>query len=1072
MMFSTSIPGQSIMGTILGTVSDASGAVVPGATVIVRNQDTGIEQRTVTDASGLYQALNLIRGRYTVRVEQPGFKRFDVVGLLLESATTVRADARLETGDLSSSIEVKGEAPVIDTETMDVSDARDGQTMVRLPLNVRGSFNGYYYDMVRLTPGVVASSSNNFSFGGTRTYQFTTGVDGIVTNGVLYGNSTGTAQSGLDFTQEFRVQLANGNAEFSTPGGFFATTKSGANEMHGSLFHYYAGSKLNARNTFAKSAPFGILNNFGGTVGGPIIRNRTFYYAGVERFVQRSNATINATTPTLAMRRGDFGSILGDTEIMDPLSGSPFPNNVIPPSRLSPVSTKLQDIFYPAPNYGSPDEYGSNYRSVLKNTPFKTQIETRIDHRFNDANSFYGRVSWNRGATNGWPANLPTIPKTDQDRRTLFFAFGDTHSFTPTLLNEVRAGVMRHRNIFYSPINGVDLIKNVGMQGLTSNFLKPWGFPQIWFDNFDAIAIDDDVYGEYYERTFQIGDNLTWIRDRHTLKFGVDLRRNSGMTYPVAPSYAFGDFSFDGSFSDFDYADFLMGIPTVSSRWNPAPIYHLVNTDVSLFVQDDWKVTPKLTLNLGLRYDYNPPYSENDGRIFNFDPGSGRLIVPGEDSLKWVNSAFPSSLAPIVPAGTAGFPSSLLHPYRLNFTPRLGFAYRPFSNDLTVIRGGYGLYTDVISAQLFDATAVGGPFISSESFTNEIVNGAPLFAFPRAFPGGFGEAGAQRFTAVDPNLRNPRIQQWSLTVERNLKGIGLRASYIGTNNRHAMWAPNLNQLPPSTVKFDRSRQAFPEFRSVGFSTNGGNQNYHGLHVVAEQKASNGLYFQLGWVWAKDLTDTLKEGKAATPPQDSYARFLDRSDVSYVPRHSVNGNLAYELPFGPGRRWLSGSNSVVKNLLGGWSVSSILTMRSGLFFNPTFSGFDVSNTNTTSGRPDRIANGNLPTDQRNIYRWFDAKAFVVPGDTNGDGRPDVNVGRFGNSAPNVLVGPGLFTMNAGLHKSIPLGERARLLLQGTFTNATNHVNYNLPNANIRSTTVGRITSAGAARGGQIAARIEF
>lgn len=618
----------------------------------------------------------------------------------------------------------------------------------------------------------------------------------------------------------------------------------------------------------------------------------------------------------------------------------------------------------------------------------------------------------------------------------------------------------------------MDLIKNVGLQGLTTDVLEPWGFPQIWFDNFAPIAIDDDVYGEYYERTFQIGDSLTWIRNQHTFKFGIDVRRNTAMNFPVAPSYAFGDFTFDGSFTGFDCADFLLGVPTVSSRWNPAPLYHLVNTDVSLFAQDDWKVSPKLTLNIGVPYDYNPPYSENDGRIFNFDPGSGRLIVPGADSLKWVNAAFPANLAPIVAADKAGFPGSLLRADRVNFAPRFGFAYRPFANDLTVIRGGYGIYTDIISGQLFDTTAVGGPFVSSESFTNEMVNGAPWFAFPKAFPGGFGEVGVQSFTAVDPNLRNPRIQQWSLTVERDVKGTGLRVSYIGTSNRHAMWAPNLNQLIPSTQRFDRTRQQFPASRTVGFSTNGGNQDYHGLQAVAEHKAKGGLYFQLGWVWAKDLTDTLKEGKAASAPQDSYARNLDRGDVSYVPRHSVNGNLVYELPFGPGRRWLTGSHGVVKHLLGGWTVSSILTMRTGLFFNPTFSGFDVSNTNTTSGRPDRIANGNLPTSERSAYRWFDAKAFVVPGDTNGDGQPDVSVGRFGNSAPNVLVGPGLFTMNAGLHKYFTLGERARLLLQGTFTNATNHVNYSLPNANIRSTSVGRITSAGAARTGQVAARIEF
>lgn len=1065
-------PAQSILGTILGTVTDASGAVVPGVTVTLRNDATGIEYRATTLQDGRYEIPNLPRGSYSASAEFPGFKRYTVKGLLLESAATLRADIHLETGELSSSVEVQASLPTINTETMDVANIRDSQTLVRVPLNVRGSFNGYFYDMVQLTPGVSASGSNNFSFGGTRTYQFTTGVDGIITNSVLFGNSTGTAQTGLDFTQEFRVQLANGNAEFITPGGFYATTKSGTNVLHGSLFYYYSGSKLNARNTFSRSVPFGLLNNYGGTVGGPIIRNRTFFFSGVERFDQRSDAVMSPSVPTLAMRAGDFSQIAADTAIADPLSGAPFPGNVIPGNRLSAVALKTQDLFLPVPNYGPADEFVSNWRGIRKNTPFKTQIENRIDHKFSDKNWIYGRISWNKGGLNGWPSSLPTIPKTDQDRRTTTFAIADTHTFSAQVVNELRFGVMRHRNLFKVPLNGVEVVKQIGLQGLSSNIIQPWGLPFMGFDNFDAIATDDDPYGEYYERTFQIGDSLTWIRSGHTFKFGGDLRHNQANNYPVAPSAVFGNFSFDGTFSNFDYADFLLGLPVTSQRLSPAPIYDLSNNDFSLFAQDDWKIRPNLTLNIGLRWDYNPPYHEASGRIFNFDPASAKLVVPGQQSMQWVNPAFPSNLAPIVTAQSVGLPSSLLYSYRKNFRPRFGFAYRPFRSDKTVIRGGYGIYTDIISAQLFDSSAVGGPFVSDEIFTNDIVNGQPLFGFPRAFPGGFGEVGAQSFTAVDPHLRNPRIQQWSLTLEHDVKNFGIRLSYIGTNNRQAVWAPNLNQIQPSLQPFDPSRRRFPAFRTVAYETNGGNQNYNGLNVVAEHKMYNGLYFQFGWVWAKDLTDTHNERKASTPPQDSYARFLDRADVSYLPRHTWKANLVYDLPVGRGRKWLGGSHGIVERLAGGWTVSALLNARTGLFFSPSFSGFDVSNTNTIGGRPDRIANGNLSSSVRNISHWFDNKAFVVPGDITGDGRPDIAVGRFGNSAPNVLTGPPMFLLNAGLHKSMALTERVRLVLQGTFTNATNHPNYNLPNANIRSSSVGRITSAQAARTGQLAARIEF
>jgi hypothetical protein len=275
------------------------------------------------------------------------------------------------------------------------------------------------------------------------------------------------------------------------------------------------------------------------------------------------------------------------------------------------------------------------------------------------------------------------------------------------------------------------------------------------------------------------------------------------------------------------------------------------------------------------------------------------------------------------------------------------------------------------------------------------------------------------------------------------------------------------------VPFNNNMRRFPAIRDVNYRVNGGNSVYNSLHVVAERKNLNGLYYQLGWTWAKSLTDVMDESETGTRPENSYFRQAERGNVPYMPRHRVVGQLLYTLPFGPGRPWFSSMSGLPRAIFSGWTVSSALTAQTGTWFHPTFSGYDISNTNTVGGRPDRIASGALPADQRTIYRWFDPSAFVVPGDTNGDLRPDVAVGRFGNSGVNILDGPGLFLLNAGIHKDVMIKERVRFLVQFTATNVLNHVNYNNPSTNISSpAAVAQIRSAQAARGGQLGARIEF
>jgi hypothetical protein len=581
-----------------------------------------------------------------------------------------------------------------------------------------------------------------------------------------------------------------------------------------------------------------------------------------------------------------------------------------------------------------------------------------------------------------------------------------------------------------------------------------------------------EPFGYAFESIHNFMNNVTWTKGTHTVKTGFEVRRNMGSAYASNPNGAFGTYTFTGVYSGFPYADFLLGIPQSSTRLNPAPPYKLLNNDWSWFIQDDWKVTRRLTLNLGLRYDLNPPYSEMDDRLFTFDPGSGRIVVPSEKSLQAINPLFPSNLIPIVTAQEAGFSRSLFETDKMNFAPRIGFAFRPFATATFVIRGGYGIYIDPFTASFYSSGA-GGPFLSSESFTNSLTNGVPAFRFPRAFPEGFGTLGAQSFNPIDPEVRNPYIQQWNLTAEREVLKMGVRLSYQGTNSTQFLWRQNLNQPLPGTAPFNNNMRRFPAIRDVNYQVNGGVSTYHSLHVVAERKYSTGLYYQVGWTWAKNISDVQGEGEGGSVPENSYNRSADRGELPFMARHRVVGQLMYALPFGPGRKFLSDLHGVSRALLADWTISSALVTRTGLPFHPTFTGYDVSNTNTVGGRPDRIADGNLPSDERTITRWFDASAFRVPGDLDGDGRPDVQVGRFGNSGPNILTGPGSFVLNAGLYKDFVITERVRVSWQFSATNVLNHVNYNNPSANISSPgTVGKITSAGAARTGQMGLRLQF
>ena len=647
---------QTTLGTIRGLATDPTGAVVPEVRVIVRNMETNITRSAMTGSTGNYEVTQLIPGRYEVTAERDGFKRVVVTNILLETSSTVRADLRMEVGEVTTAVNVEAAAPVINTEGAEVAVVRGNEVIQRMPMNVRGQFNGFYYDVLTFTPGAAQGQGSNFSLAGARGFQWHTTVDGTSQRSPLFANSIGPAQSNMEMTGEIRIQLANDKAEAGLPGGFYATSKSGTNEYHGSLFWYHTNSRLQARNTFSLSVPFQILNNYGGSIGGPIRRNRTFFFATYERFPLRNERIFNTNVPTMALRRGDFSSLA--TVVRDPLAGSPFPGNVIPANRLSQSSVRIQERFYPEPNFGPANNWLENWRGTRASSLYKTQTEGRFDHQLSEKNSLFVRFSWNRTGANVWDYNLVTIPPREQDRRTTTITVSDNHLFRPSLINEFRFGIMRTENPAFNPLDGPALIREFSLEGITWNSQLDKGAPVFSFNNFQQIGATD-LYQDPSEAIHQVVNNITWMKNNHVIKTGIDLRWNRGTNFPGGTSFPvlqFGQFSFSGGFAGFDYADFLLGIPNSAGRAVAAPLIHAVSTDMALFVQDDWKITPRLTLNLGVRYEYNPPYHEKENNFFNFDSGTGRLILPDQAALGRVNPLFPSNLVPIVTAAEAGVP--------------------------------------------------------------------------------------------------------------------------------------------------------------------------------------------------------------------------------------------------------------------------------------------------------------------------------------------------------------------------------------------------------------------------------
>lgn len=1036
--FTAAAPAQTTFGTILGSVTDAASAVVPNVTIEAIHVRSGYKYTARSNEAGNYSLPQLREGEYTLRAAAPGFREVVVQNVELASREERRIDIRLLVQAVETVVEVSAGATLIETETARIGDSKGAVQIQRLPLNTRS-----LYSFLALTPGVLPAGGGQATrrFAGSRVNQSEQSIDGISVSNGFDGTQISPLVDYVESFEEIRVDLANNTADIGSVGQVTVVSRSGSNALHGSVFDYYVTPWFRARNPFAARRSSGVNHQPGGAVGGPIVipkiydgHNKSFFFFSFE--TSRGSAVqqlLNPTVPLASWRTGDFSRV---ATIRDPFAGNqPFPGNRIPEQRINAVSRRIQERFYPLPNFGDPNVLAAqNYREQkFRAFDPSTYYTTRIDHRFSDRSFIFGRWTWQRSHSRDYEANLPTIGQRWQTRDTRAMNISHTHNLRQNLVLESRWGFAYNDNPRNGPLMGREVVESLGIQGLAPNLPDINGLLDVQFQGLGITRITQTQWRHPGFKNFaqQWQQHVNWYRGRHAFKSGFILSRVR-FEDNQANAALFGDVRFSNRFTGHPYADFLLGIPTTAARAFPPVFISRLRWAYDFFFTDDFKVTPKLTLNLGLRYELHPSYTEANGQQSTFDIESGRIVVPN-GSLGKISPLLPRNYVDVIEARQVGLPGDrLIRTDTNNFAPRIGLAYRPWGNS-TVLRAGYGIFYDVVPRA---ENAGGVPFVINEpSFTNPANN--PVVIFPRVFPesvGGPTTVGIP--TALRPDLRVPYSMQYNFTVEHQRWNTGFRVSYIGTNTRQGDYQYNINQpIPDSRLYVDKPRP-FPRYPGVNYMTNGAGHQYHSLNTEVERRFAKGFSYQWSWTWARDIGD-LDRGAS---PENAYDRERERGVWLDIPTHRVTGNLIYELPFGRGRRWMSSAGRAADTVLGGWEISTVYSYYSGQFLTPMWTGPDPTGTAFTGSRtpaqvtirPDHLRDANLPESERSTGRWFNVTAFAPP-----------QAGRYGSSAKGVIKGPNSNVFHAGLAKYIPLAETARLRLEITATNLFNHPNYSVP-----------------------------
>ena len=1054
--------------TIVGRVTDPSGAVLPDTKITARNLSTSLERSTVSGNSGDFEIPFLpIGGSYTVTAAKDGFQTQDLQGIVLQVDQRARLDVVMKVGSVSERITVQDAAPIVNTESGSIGQVIGNKNIVDLPLNGRN-----FLQLASLLPSAIVGTagtvgSSVVSVSGGRQSKTEYLLDGISINEQLFDGVV--VRPSVDAIQEFKVQANSFSAEYGRGNAIVnVSIKSGSNDYHGTLFEFLRNDKFDSRNFFlARKAPYR-QNQFGFAFGGPVVipkifngKNKSFFFLNYEGTRIRQGRTFNPIVPSAAFRSGNFSAVA--TPVRDPLTGDPFPGNIIPPNRINP-STAFFQQFIPEQNTA----IGTfSYAAPFRNN--QNQGNARYDHIFSPKNLLAVRYTVNHlEAFN--PGNYPRNGGFNQRQRVQNLVLSETHIFSPAVVNDLRLGYTRMHNANLNQGLGTNLTGQSGIRGFEETSQNFPGFPQLSITGFQGIA--GNAFQPLVNPTnmYQITDNLSIIRGSHTIKVGADLRNYRLTSTNSANSR--GSFPFTGIYTGQGYADFLTGFPTSGNRSFPRNLFGLYETRYHFFVQDDWKVSSRLTVNVGLRYELNmqPTAMLGQSARFNFESGKwevstfkGQINTVSQQVAQF---AFPRFQSLIVKATDVGLPNKLLYNRYNDFAPRLGLAWRPFGDNKTVLRAGAGLFYLLTSGNnAVSAPIINVPFIVDESKQQPVVGGRPTLAVQNFFQPFSVNA---NFTTpltfgFNPHMKTPTMYQWNFAIQRQLtRDMSLEVAYVGNKGTYLERSlpTNLPMVSSTDLRPFQERRQRPEFGTGAFYDNRENSNYNALEVKLDKRFSKGLSFLMAYAYSKSIDGSTNDqggGDGADNPFN-LRTMRGRSNLDVGQRFVFSGG--WDLPFGRGRAYGAGMSRAADLIAGGWQLGGIVVLQGGFPFTPTIASDPANVAFTYARRPDVIGTGKV--DKCTREQCFNIADFRVPD-------------RFtiGNAGRNILRGPGIANVDLSIFKNFTFTERMYLQFRAEAFNAFNHTQFGNPNANIELPTQGgRIFSARDPRIGQLALKLYF
>jgi hypothetical protein len=1145
---------QSTFGTILGTVVDSTGAVVQGAEVTLVNKGTMAKRVIEGDSAGNYAFSNIDVGKYSVTISAPGFQTESVPEILLTARETRRVDAALKPGAQSQTVEVVSEVEnVINTDVSNLAETKVGDELVSLPVAIYSRSTGSTSPIDTLTTeaGVQTDGGGNLMVMGTTPALLSVTIDGISSVGVEYSGPVNEMFPSFNSIEEIRVSESNNNAEFSGVADITTVSKAGTNAYHGGVFENLENTALNSGipAAFAAAKPKIIMNDFGGTLGGPLNiphlyegTNRTFFFASFEALRLPRETPILVSVPSENMRQGNLTSYLANQGV----AAIYQPNGVtsIDPANvpITLIAANILNYLYPAPNFGSADSYSNNYRKNFAAPISANQGDVRFDQTISSKQNVFGRFSYkNRQVTSapnvgctfnfcqtaGGPLQGGyNTPEIDEG-----LTFAHNYIFTPKLLNEFRGGFNAQHTSANQSFSTTQLLAQTGITGVPQPDIDWSEAPQVLINGFVATGGGNPT--RQRGQIIELLDNVTWTTKKHSFKFGADFKRLTDHDDNVYGNYRSGWYVFDGSSSvgaaiGDPFTSFLLGDPdyTEVSTTNK-PSMDGVGYSYAVYAQDDWKATPNLTLNVGLRYELHPPLTDSHFNTAFFLPdyngpgtdGStvhGAVVVPNTQALSFESQQFIAAISPTptLTAAQADVPAGLRFTGKTDLGPRIGFAWRPFGNDKTVARGGWGRFIETpLGFSLVSGFGVDASYVGVFSQGYEADNVTPQLSFTNPFSqqaAGSTTGTAGFYWAFPIHYKDPSVQEWNLTLEKDLgHGIGARLTYTGSHGTNLETMEDLNQVPANSIGYNSTDTAaaasgacitddgslvadhrpYPCWSVIQSVANAAESNYNSATVELSRHSGKGVTFDASYTFTRDISDA----EGATPNglvgvsggdaggsylTDRFHPGLDYGNVAYDRKHRFLITYLYNLPLGHGQRWLN-TGTVVNKVLGDWQLGGVTILQSGPFLTPYEATNDPAGTNilTTVGqtRADLLSGKSIYPTKRTVNQWLDSPVT----DPNGSAFsiPDANRGYFGTASVGSIVGPGTANYSMSLMKNVAIYEHSTFQLSVEAANVFNHRNYLPPNMQVDAGTFGTIPGLQTAEGAgprslELAGRITF